>query len=152
MSDEDAKPVEEVEVQEEPHGMELWSEKQGVAWGIYGITAMVNTLYWLNVVYYKYWMYDGQMYDAAVNSYTKWGLAATINIVMLLVQWKVTACLWLASTMNNEYAVYFLVKWSSLSHYLQALRFSVVSILKIIGLVTDHNTDYNSYSGWAKTY
>merc|ERR1712083_690630 len=145
-----AEPVAEVEVA--PTGMMAWSEKQYMAWIMYGVMSIVSSTYWLQSLYQKYWMYNPNAHLASWNTYTKWGLANSINTIGLAMQWVVTLFLWLATMHDWHWANYFLVKHSALVHYVQAMRFAVVSVLKVVGYFTDQTTDYNSYNAWDKTY
>jgi hypothetical protein len=42
--------------------------------------------------------------------------------------------------------------WCGIMHYVDAARFAIVSVMKVISYWTDAPTSYNSYSGFDQSY
>merc|ERR1711990_423752 len=100
--------------------------------------------------YYKFLFYKNEAGEYAaypqVNTYSVWGLAETINVITLLTQWIPTALVWMLTTTNSPTILWFFVMWCGVMHYVDAARFSIVSLMKVVSYWTDAPTSYNSPS------
>jgi len=146
---------------DDQHGMQLWNEKQYGAWVMFGTTSVISAMYWMQYYYYHFWYGSVSKYAATkndqtklglMNTYTMWGLAENINAITLLVQWVPTALVWILTATNVDGIIWFFVVWAGIMHYIDAIRFVVVAIIKIAGFFHDHTTAVESYSGLSKTY
>ena len=146
---------------DDQHGMQLWNEKQYGAWVMFGTTSVISALYWMQYYYYHFWYGSISKYAATDNSlvnlyrmncYTMWGLAENINAITLLVQWVPTALVWILTATNVDGIIWFFVVWAGIMHYVDAIRFVIVAILKIVGFFHDHTTAVDSYKGLSKSY
>ena len=148
--------MEPMDMDEEATGFAAWDETEYGAWVMYGVASIINALYWMQHYYYKFLFYKNEEGEYAafpsVNTYSMWGLAETINVITLLVQWIPTALVWMLTTTQVDSIVWFFVMWCGIMHYVDAVRFAVVSVMKIISYWTDSPTSYNSYSGFEQTY
>ena len=91
---------------------------------------------------------------AAVNPlfYTVNSLAEFINTIVLVTEWTLTALVWALTITNVDAILWFFVVWAGILHYIEALRFVIVGIMKFVSYFTDNATDYTSISGFEKTY
>ena len=141
--------MEPMDMDEEATGFAAWDETEYGAWVMYGVASIINALYWMQHYYYKFLFYKNEEGEYAafpsVNTYSMWGLAETINVITLLVQWIPTALVWMLTTTQVDSIVWFFVMWCGIMHYVDAVRFAVVSVMKIISYWTDSPTSYNSY-------
>jgi len=87
-----------------------------------------------------------------MNTYGVWGLAETINAIVLLLQWVPTALAFILTCTNDESLIYFLVFWVGIMHYVDAIRFVVTSAMKVVSFWADSTTTTYSYSGLEKNY
>lgn len=151
----------EAQQADDQHGMQLWNEKQYGAWVMFGTTAVISALYWMQYYYYHFWYGSYTKYAATkgalinlhkMNTYTMWGLAENINAITLLVQWVPTALVWILTATNVDGIIWFFVVWCGMMHYVDAIRFVVVGIVKIVGFWYDTTTMVDSYSGLQKNY
>jgi len=153
---EDDLMVEEMTQEAAITGMATWDESQYGAWVMYGVASIINALYWMQHYYYKFLFYKNSEGEYAaypsVNTYSIWGLAEMINVVTLLAQWIPTALVWMLTTTDIEPLMWFFVMWCGVMHYVDAARFIIVGVMKVISYWTDSPTSYNSYSGFAQTY
>jgi hypothetical protein len=145
----------------EQTGMQLWNEKQYGAWVMIGTTAIIQALYWTQYYYYHFWYGSKSKYAATdglqknlylMNCYTMWGLAENINAITLLVQWIPTALVWILTATNIDGIVWFFVVWAGIMHYVDAIRFVIVNVIKIVGIWYDQPTMTNSFSGLKQEY
>jgi len=136
--------------------MQLWTEKQYGAWVLFGTTATIQALYWLQYYYYHFWYGSVLKYAATdkltenlylMNTYTMWGLAENINSLTLLVQWIPTALVWILTATNIDGIIWFFVLWVGIMHYVDAIRFFVVGVVKLVGFFYDSSTMTNSFDG-----
>merc|ERR1712160_9026 len=107
---------------------------------MFGTTSVISALYWMQYYYYHFWYGSISKYAATDNSlvnlyrmncYTMWGLAENINA---------------------DGIIWFFVVWAGIMHYVDAIRFVIVAILKIVGFFHDHTTAVDSYKGLSKSY
>merc|ERR1719272_2813682 len=105
---------------DDQHGMQLWNEKQYGAWVLYGTTAVITAMYWMQYYYYHFWYGSYTKYAATkgalvnlhkMNTYTMWGLAENVNAITLLVQWIPTALVWILTATNVDGIIWFFVVW-----------------------------------------
>lgn len=151
----------EAQQADDQHGMQLWNEKQYGAWVMFGTTSVISALYWMQYYYYHFWYGSYTKYAATkgslallhqMNTYTMWGLAENINAITLLVQWIPTALVWILTATNVDGIIWFFVVWCGIMHYVDAIRFIVVGIIKVVGFWFDTTTAVDSYSGLQKNY
>lgn len=98
---------------------------------------------------------DGKKYASTIfdktkwnwNTYSMWGIAQNINVVTLLVQYVPTAIVWILTCTNDDGLIWFFVTWCGIMTYVNAIRFLVVGIVKVIAFWYDNATSVNSYSG-----
>jgi hypothetical protein len=81
-----------------------------------------------------------------------WGIAQNINIVTLLIQYVPTAIVWILTCSNDDGIIWFFVTWTGIMTYINAIRFLVVNIVKVISFWYDNETMVTSYIGLEKTY
>ena len=129
--------------------MEIWNDMQYAAWVVYGMAVTMCSLYYLQVYYYNFWFFNPSNYSRDANVYSYWGLAMTINTLTQLFIYIPSMILWLLCLTNDENLIYFFVTYIGWTHYMKALQFTTVALLKIVGLFQDRATSYNSYSGLA---
>merc|ERR1711865_869835 len=107
---------------------------------MFGTTSVISALYWMQYYYYHFWYGSVAKYAATdgqqkklylMNCYTMWGLAENINAITLLL---------------------FFVVWTGIMHYVDAVRFVVVGVIKIVGFWFDTTTAVESYKGLQKNY
>jgi len=141
--------------------MQLWNEKQYGAWVMMGTTSIISALYWMQYYYYHYWYGSYSKYAATEgnsgwgymkNAYTMWGLAESVNAITLLFQWIPSAIVWILTATNVDGIIWFFVVWTGVMHYVDAFRFVIVSIIKIVAFWYDSDTAVNSYSGLEQNY
>jgi hypothetical protein len=128
---------------------------------MFGVAGIINALYWMQHYYYKFWYTKASKYASGsvaganivtINIYSIWGLAEWLNVFILLLQWVPTALVWLLTVTDVDGIIWFYIMWCGWMHYVDAVRFVVVSIMKVVAFWHDHPTSVNSYSGLSKTY
>jgi hypothetical protein len=114
---------------------------------------MIAALYWTQHFYIEY---KGLGNLACVNDtcnfYTVANVASYINEVMLVIEWTLTALVWSLTITNDQDIIAFFVLWCGALHYIEAFRFVLRGILKLISFFTDNEMDYYSISGFEQTY
>lgn len=159
---EDAEPIEMVEAWRDVNRFGDWQTNQFAAWGMFGTAAIINAMYWLQQYYYKFWMKPAKKYASGadykyativtVNIYSIWGLAEWWNVLILILQWVPTAFVWILTIFDVSEIHWFFIRWCGWMHYVDALRFLTVAIIKIVSFFNDFPTQVDGYSGLNKNY
>jgi len=75
-----------------------------------------------------------------LNSY--YGMGETINRLILLIMWTLSAFFWLVTNINEEWMYWFFTIWARVLHFVDMARFLTVSVMKTIGIFEDTKQDY----------
>ena len=70
-----------------------------------------------------------------------------MNTFILAISYTVSALLWLLSPFSH-YFLWLFICWSSIQHYVHAIRWLGSATLRSIGFFKDSSTDYMSSAGW----
>jgi hypothetical protein len=76
-------------------------------------------------------------------------LAETINRIVLTVEWSLTAIAWCLTFLKIDGLYYFFVLWAQILHFIDIIRVIAVNVMKIIGMFTDSQEDYEIEDGLA---
>ena len=90
----------------------------------------------------KNWYADSADYKSAkphMNTY--YGIGETINRITLIIEWTLTAVVWMLTGTWEGFAYFFTV-WAAVLHYIDIVRIMTVTVFKIIGMFADRKTDY----------
>ena len=90
----------------------------------------------------KNWYGEADEYKSKLpTTYTVYGIAETINRVILIVMWTLTAVLWMLTAAWEGFAFFFTI-WARVLHYTDIIRLLVVTIMKFIAFFVDKKEDY----------
>ena len=106
----------------------------------------------------KYWMLDEKAFATSYNTYlgtranyyTWSGIGESLNTFILAISYTVSSLLWLLSPYSH-YFLWLFVCWSSIQHYIHAIRWLGAASLRSIGFFVDNGSDYLASSGWHST-
>ena len=119
-----------------------WPQNVYYAWVLYGGVSFSSCFYWVQRYYMKNWYGEADEYKSKLpTTYTVYGIAETINRVILIVMWTLTAVLWMLTAAWEGFAFFFTI-WARVLHYTDIIRLLVVTIMKFIAFFVDKKEDY----------
>lgn len=115
-----------------------WPQSVYYAWVLYGAVSYQVGLYWIQRFYMQNWYGLASDYQSGnPTGYTNFGLGETINRLVLLVMWSVTAFFWTMSCIQQEWMFWFFTIWAKIIHFVDVLRLLTITVFKTIGVFTD---------------
>lgn len=115
-----------------------WSQPVYYAWVLYGAVSFQCALYWIQRFYMQNWYGLTSEYRSAnPTGYTNFGLGETINRLILICMWSLTAFFWVLSNVQAEWMYWWFTVWARFLHYVDVIRLMVVLIFKTIGVFSD---------------
>lgn len=120
-----------------------WPQSVYYAWVLYGAVSFNVGLYWIQKFYMNNWYGLASDYQSGnPTGFTNYGLAETINRLVLLCMWTITAFFWVLTNVQAEWMYWFFTIWARVLHFLDVLRLLTVTTIKTIGVFTDTKQDY----------
>ena len=120
-----------------------WPQSVYYAWVLYGAVSFQLGLYWIQKFYMNNWYGLATDYKSGnPTGFTNYGLGETINRLVLLCMWSVTALFWVLTNVQAEGMYWFFTIWARFLHFVDVLRLITVTVFKTIGVFTDAKTDY----------
>ena len=125
-----------------------WPQNVYYAWVLYGAAAFMNSFYWMQRYYFENdYALAAEYQSGKPSTFTIFGLAETINRIVLTIEWSLTAIAWCLTFLKIDGLYYFFVLWAQILHFIDIIRVIAVNVMKIIGMFTDSQEDYEIEDG-----
>jgi hypothetical protein len=125
-----------------------WTQPVYYAWVLYGAVSFQVALYWIQRFYMQNWYGMASEYKSGnPTGFSNFGLGETINRLVLICMWSVTAFFWVLSNFQSEGMYWWFTVWARFMHYIDVLRLLVVTIIKTVGVFSDTKLDYQTDDG-----
>jgi len=120
-----------------------WPQSVYYAWVVYGAVSFQVSLYWIQRFYMQNWYGMANDYKSGnPTMFTNFGMAETINRLVLICMWSVTAFFWVLSCVNTEWLFWWFSVWARFLHYIDVARLLIVTGFKTAGVLMDTKQDY----------